>query len=141
VNVVGGMAALEDFLGEFVPCKGIIHVPRGMVPVLGVAGQLANESSETQLKSHLGTLFAAGGGYDNTGPDGEPAPDGEAWLYATGQTRVWLGDVFDTPPDSEAYSRYNLRNNDLLAVAERVVIVGYECDVAAIRVNINFGGC
>lgn len=138
LSIVSGMAVLEDYLGEFSGCLGTIHAPRGLVSTMGSAFQLMIGGDT--LRTHLGTLIAAGGGYNiNTGPGGATPAVGEVWMYATGPVHIWQGEVFDTPPTSQAYSMVNREINDLAAVAERVVVVGYECGIAAARVKLDYG--
>lgn len=77
----------------------------------------------------LGTPIRLAGGYGTTGPGGAVAPAGSAWLYITGQIRVWrvkgLQDAID------------YRNNRSEALAEGSYAASVDSFVAAVLVGTN----
>jgi len=89
MHPVSGLGDLEAYLAEHYGGTGVIHAPRGVIPALAAYQQVSPERGGARLLTTLGTPVAAGGGYiANTGPDGAPALDGTAWLYATGVPSV-----------------------------------------------------
>jgi len=134
-TIVGGIAALEDYLGANYGGVGIIHAPRGVAPF--AARDMQVERSGSRLTTTLGTRWAFGGGYTiNTGPDGVVAPAGEAWLYATGAVTIYRSDVWVNP--NELRAAFDTRTNQVEILAERKYVITRECVCAAIRVRI---GC
>ena len=135
MTIVGGVSALEDYLGANYGGVGVIHSPRGVAPY--AARDMQIERSGTRLTTTLGTRWAFGGGYTvNTGPDGVQAPAGEAWLYATGAVTIYRGDVFINPDQLRA--AFDTRTNQVEILAERVYVITRECVCAAVRVKV---GC
>lgn len=135
VSMVSGVAALEDWLGENSGCLGTIHMPRGLTMSLANSFGMATSLNDSKMRTHLGTLISAGGGYNNTGPSAELAPDGEAWMIATGPVHIWRGDVLNIP------TVVNRSVNLLSSVVERTILAGFECGAAAIRVKVSGCGC
>lgn len=136
VPIAVGLAALEDWAGENISCRPTIHAPRGTATLLAQANLLATDLQDTRMRTYIGSLIAAGGGYNNIGPDGTAAEDGTAWIYVTGTVRIWLGEILDVTGAPDAASIVNRENNDLNALAERTVVAGHECGAAAISVTL-----
>lgn len=135
MTIVGGISALEDYLGANYGGVGIIHSPRGVAPFAARDNQI--ERSGTRLTTKLGTRWAFGGGYTiNTGPDGVVAPAGEAWLYATGAVTIYRSGVFINP--NELRAAFDTRTNQVEILAERKYVITRECVCAAVRVKV---GC
>ncbi|MEV0822525.1 hypothetical protein [Nonomuraea rubra] len=129
-----GIAALESYLRENYGGTGVIHMPAGAVPVMARYNQFCG--CDFPLRTWLGTPVAAGGGYViNTGPDGQPAPPGTAWLYATGPVAIRRGEVFINP-DTVAQA-LNRTTNEIEILAEREYVVGFDCLLAAVLINVN----
>lgn len=128
VPVKGGVGLLEGHLAENYGGVGTIHSPRTLGPYLPV------EREGQRLETKLGTMVAAGGGYDvaNQGPDGTTPPDEERWLYATGRPIVRRSDVIVVPDEDQ---RPNRRTNDFTVIAQRIYAVGWDCATAAVRVE------
>lgn len=107
------IGALEGALG--VPnFLGVIHVPASMAARLAQA-YLIYRDGET-LKSPLGHTYAFGGGYSGT------------TMWATGPVHTFHGSV-------ESRLAYNVHNNTKLAVAEREVLVAWECLAASVALT------
>lgn len=134
VSLAVGLATIEDWAGEHISCRATLHVPRGVATLLAHNSLIPTNHTDRAMQTYVRTLIAAGGGYDNVGPDGTPAADGTAWLYITGTVRVWLGDVSDVPGVQDSSSHVDRSNNDLFAIAERSVVAGHECGASAINV-------
>jgi hypothetical protein len=134
LSVVGGISALEGYLGANYGGVGIIHAPRTVAPYAAQAYQI--ERSGQRLTTTLGTRWAFGGGYlVNTGPDGVVAPAGEAWLYATGAVTIYRGEVFVNPDELRA--AFDTRTNQVEILAERKYVITRECVCAAVRVTLD----
>lgn len=94
VKVRYGQALLEQALGEgTIGSTGVIHAPLLVASVMDVS------DVDGALTTNLGTKVVAGAGYSNTGPDGEVAPTGKAWMYATGPVTVRIGAMNDPISD------------------------------------------
>lgn len=92
VKVRYGQALLEEALGEAtLGSVGVIHAPKL------IASVLQTSDKDGALTTNLGTPVVAGSGYSEIGPDGELAPTGSAWMYATGPITVHLGGITVVP--------------------------------------------
>lgn len=88
-----GQALLEQAIAKSpLGGLGVLHAPKL------VASTLKVKPEGKTLKTNLGTPVVAGTGYSTLGPDGQPAPAGMAWMYATGPVTVHLGTTTVTPP-------------------------------------------
>lgn len=133
LSLPAALAALENYLAANYGGQGVIHASRGVVTLLAHL-QLV-ERDGTRLRTLLGTLVAGYGGSPNTGPDGTEAPDGTAWLYATGPVAMRRGPMFITPDTIAA--ALNRTTNEVLVIAEREVVVGWDCVHAAVLADIS----
>lgn len=133
VSVAQGVAALEGCLGESYGGRGVLHIPTGVAALLGCCNIL--RESEPGLQTWAGNCAVIGAGYsrENTGPDGEPAEPGTAWLYISGPVEIRRGPVVMVP--DEHRQAVNTRTNDLRVLAERTYVVGTTCTVCAIQVT------
>lgn len=129
LSLVNGVAALEGYASTVYGGVPTLHVPRSVV-TRALAKGLFEARDGYVIETPQGSLVANGGGYeDNLGPDGTPAPAGEAWLYATGRVVLVQG-------PSVRVSAPDYRNNEMLALAERIWVPMAECFVAAVRVHL-----
>jgi subtilisin family serine protease len=134
LNIVAGVAALETYLGAHYSGVGILHMPRGAATLLSREGVIFRE--RTALRTLLGTGVAAGGGYAvNVGPDGTEAPDGTAWIYATGAVVIRRGEIIINPDTVAA--ALNRATNEVEILAERQYVITSECVLAAVLVSIS----
>ena len=122
-----GLALLEEYLASL-GTVGAIHMTRSAATMLT---RYLHTSGQT-LRTLLDTPVAAGSGYDGSSPAGVAAADGESWLYATGPLFGYRGEPFGTSnaiPDPG--------NNDLVAVAERTYVLGFDvCELpAAVQIS------
>lgn len=92
VKVRRGLSILERAIGDAsIGYQGVIHTTRD------VASALNLKADGKTLRTNLETPVVAGVGYSQKGPDGTDAPEGKAWMYATGPVSVRLGAATVTP--------------------------------------------
>lgn len=133
VNIAQGVAALEGCLAEQYGGVGTLHVPAGAAALLGCCN-IAYRDGDS-LRTLAGNCVIVGSGYSaaNSGPDGTPAPPGEAWLYVSGPVVVRRGPV-DIIPD-RAGASVDYRVNTRRVLGERTYVPATTCVVCAIRVT------
>ena len=108
--------------------KGTVHATRAVASALGMKGK------NDRLETNLGNMLVAGTGYSGRGPDGQAAPPGMAWMYATGPVTVRLGEIVVFADDSENVDR---RANTILATASRPAAVTWNsCCHYAVLVDL-----
>lgn len=134
VSVAQGVAALEGCLAESYGGVGTLHVPAGVAALLGCCNVVYRDGDS--LRSLAGNCVIVGSGYSaaNSGPDGTPAPPGEAWLYISGPVVVRRGPI-DIIPDQSGAS-IDRRFNDRRVLAERTYVPATTCVVCAVRVTV-----
>jgi hypothetical protein len=109
-------ALLEQALGDAtIGSKGVLHTPRLLASILKV------KDSDGVLKTNLGTPVVAGAGYSLTGPDGQPAAAGKAWMFATGPMTVRLGPVAVVP--GEVSQAVDTRINTITYYIDRAAAI------------------
>lgn len=134
VGLTDAVSRLEQYVGANYGGVGVIHMDRRLA-AHAVADMLVYPVNGT-LQTGLGTLVAAGAGYDASfGPGESPAEpdDGELWIYATGAVFGWMSDA-PSFPDSPS-GAINRDNNTLTVLAEQQIVVAWECVAAAIQVD------
>lgn len=83
------LALLEKALGDCgCGAEGVVHMTRSVASAL--EKNLQQEGDH--LVTRLGTLAIAGTGYTGSGPNGTLPGGTKAWMYATGQVSVLLGE-------------------------------------------------
>lgn len=129
-DIVHGLGALEACLADCYAGRGVIHVPRVAEPTLAAWGLIVERDGG--LFTTAGNRVVIGGGYTGSGPDGTPAPDGTAWIYATGAMFGYRGDVkMSRPTDSIDRS-----TNTMRMIAERTYVLGFECCLLAANISL-----
>lgn len=117
VKVRYGQALLEQALGSgTIGSTGVIHAP------LLIASVLDASDKDGALTTNLGTKIVAGAGYSNTGPKGEVAPTGAAWMFATGPVTVRIG-ASNTPTAEKLSEIINTGKNEVEFFVERPAAV------------------
>lgn len=124
---VEALGILESFIGAEYGGVGVIHVPRRAVARLGDRVSRQGQHLETTL----GNYVAAGGGYD-IAQEADLATE-TATFYATAIPSIRRSDVFVTPDPEHVLAR---NTNDVLAVAQRVYVVAWECFTVKVTVDL-----
>lgn len=140
VDVIQGLGLLEQALADCYGGVGVIHVPVKALPLLNAArlvhpvgGRDATSGQfGRQLQTLAGNLIAVGGGYPGTGPDGTDPGDDASWLYATGAVFMYRSNVRVHPFSSTV----NRSNNTIEMIAERTYVLGFDCCLLAVQVEI-----
>jgi hypothetical protein len=121
---------------------GVLHAPAATSALLARDYQMY--ISGVRMLTWLGNIVSLGAGYGNTVPgtsgDPEPAPDGEAWLMISGPVIIRRQAV-DVPGGDEGANKFgsgvvDIILNDRYVLAERTSVVGVECDVFSILVDL-----
>lgn len=135
-DIVTAVSRLEEWLG-FTGMTGYLHASRAVAAV-AANHTLFRVPQGTRLETHLGNVWVFGGGYGHSGPTGQPvlAPyANQAWIYATRQVTVRRTEII-MPAELENGSAVNWRHNEAFMVAERVYVVDFPCQSAAILVDL-----
>lgn len=115
-----GMAWLEDHLANNYAARGMIHATPGTVDLLST--ELWEDDSS--LYTQAGTPVVPGRGYV-AAPAGTLSPgDGQAFMFATSQVRVWMTEITVT----DLISSLDRENNRVAFIAERFVLVTWNAD-------------
>lgn len=125
-SMATGIGILEGFIGAEYGGVGVIHMPRRAFS--RAQGHVTREGQHLETK--LGNYVVAGGGYDIA--QDATLDAGNAVLHATAVPVIRRSDVFATP---DADFRPN-RRNDVVAVAQRVYVVGWECFTVRVTVSL-----
>lgn len=113
------LALIEAQLGIGYHGTGVIHMNRGLAALLAPWLQRAG----AQLQTITGTPVVAGSGYD------VDISDAATVIYGTGRMVLYRDSM-------ENLSGWNRSINDYLAISERTYLVGWDCFVAGIQVNL-----
>lgn len=135
-NLVDAVGRLEEWLGQTAGVVGFLHANRVAAAHAAYLGLTIRASN--RLETSLGNVFVFGGGYPRTGPTGTTAPpdDGtQLWMFATRQPTVRRSDVF-VPAEPQSGS-FNYARNKNFVVAERVYVVDFPCQTAAVLVDLS----
>lgn len=130
VSLTAGVALLEQYLRDQSGYVGMLHSDAYVAPYASSVEAITETNPETIKRTPLWTPWVFGGGYDLTGPIGEPAPGpDQAYIYATGQVIIHRGSVMT----NEAFT---VTNNQDLVIAERSYVVIHDCPIAAVLVQL-----
>lgn len=132
VDIVDGLAILEQYAASVYGGAPVIHIPRGIGTRL--AARYAIQRGSRTLETMQGALVASGGGY--TGEIGPSAPAADAvWIFATGTVQAQRTAVNYNPAAAAVMaSSEGEITNDILVLAERPYSVGYECFLVGVQV-------
>lgn len=120
-SVTEAVAALEVWLATEYGSLGVIHAPRDAATIAVREGSM--EVRGNALYTALGTPVVAGAGYPSGGS-----------LYATPALLGYRSEPF--PGASPASAGFDRRTNDILAVAERTYVIGWDpCGTAVATVT------
>lgn len=134
VSLVDAIGQIESALAFLHGGQAVIHVPRLVGAHLAHARLASRQGA--RLETLGGTYVTLSTGLDiaDVGPDGDPPPAGEVWLYGTPTPVVRRSDVWITP-DPEF--RPHHATNELEVFAWRTYVVGWECATVAVRVDLD----
>lgn len=131
VDILEGIALLEEALATCYGNEGVIHIPP--IAVAHAKDEDLIDKDGTRLRSPSGHLVAAGAGYTGSSPAGVAPSGGIYWLYATGAVTVRRGPIEVTRPIGQAVDR---SRNDVFLVAERTYVISWDCCHFAIPVRM-----
>lgn len=117
-----GIGVLEEFLGEQ-GYNGYIHAARRWA--VGAGNLSALNGSGALLRTKLQNTWVFGGGYSDTLGD---------TLVATGPLFIWRDTPFEQVVTTGS-SPVPEHNNSVYAMTERMVVVAYECAIAAVTIT------
>lgn len=140
VSITDGLALLESWAGEHMPCAPVVHSARGIATYLAERS-LVSAEGQVMFTNGAGSRVAVGGGYLTSGPNGVAAPAGEAWMWVSGAVKVLRGPVFMTPDSGDTAAAVDRALNDVTVYAERNYAFTRGCGLAAIRVNLKSCCC
>ncbi|UQS95166.1 hypothetical protein Pam4_23 [Pseudanabaena phage Pam4] len=135
LDLVDGLALLEQYAAENYGGVPVLHVPRGATTRLAAHG--AVDRYGTRIETPQGAFVASGGGYTGESGPGADATAGQAWLYVTGQVTVRRAPVIEATAIKTSGAG---ASNDFRALVERPYVVTSECVSAAVLVNNTFAG-
>jgi hypothetical protein len=131
VSATRGIGLLEAAVSGCYDGEAVLHVPNQAIPVM--ASNVLFFRDGNVLRTFNGNKVVAGAGYGgNTGPDGTPAAAGTAWVYATGAMFMYQGDISVMPQESTL----DRSNNTVHAIAQRTYVLGWDCCLYAVQINI-----
>lgn len=132
VDVVEGIARLEEALSDCYGNEGVIHVPPSVLTHM-CAESLATRDGP-RMRTCNGHLIAAGAGYPGTAPNGTGPPTGVRWVYATGAVFMYRSVVNFV--GSNMADVVNRSKNTVAQIAERTYVVGWDCCHFALPISI-----
>jgi hypothetical protein len=139
VDLTTGLSLLEEWLGLHTRFIGFIHVNRAAAAV-AAESTLATRAGN-RLETSLGNVWVFGSGYPRTGPEGQPAPTGrQFWMFATRQPTIRRTEIF-VPAELGDGAALNYRKNNAFVLAERVYVVDFPCETAAVKVDLSLCRC
>jgi hypothetical protein len=97
---------------------GVIHASRDLAPWAAHLN-VAYADGDRQ-RTELDNLWAFGSGYSTASPTGVAAPDGQAWLYATGPVVIKRSEI-------QTRTDFSTTRNIRMALAERAYVVTADC--------------
>lgn len=132
LDVVEGLGVLETAVRNcYQGGRPVIHVTPAVAVELFAQHQLFRQG--TQIKTQLGSLVAVGDGYQHLTPTGGAATAGTSFMYATGAIFGYRGPLRILGTNTEAFDR---AENTLKRIAERQVLLGWDCCLAAVLVTL-----
>lgn len=142
LSVARALALLDYTIADASPCgeNGIIHMTKDAAGLLAANYMIFHNVEKGHLQTITGTKIIVGSGYTGTGPDGATgatASVGNKWMYGTGTTKTFIGDI-DVVNDNLAQG-YDVSGNanSLRIKAIRPAAVYFDTTVhLAVRVDL-----
>lgn len=137
VGVAQAVGLLEGWLAAEYGGLGVLHVPAAAGALLASNSLVRHEGA--RLRSNpIGHNIVVGAGYQvNTGPDGQPAPEGTVWLAISGPVTVRREAVHVVPGSDRESVR--IQTNDRMVLAERTFVVQVSCAVVMVLACLGCG--
>lgn len=132
VTIPEGFGMLERWLERY-GGSGTIVAPRELSAKSDEYGSPLVERTDGTLETRLGNRVAFIATATKVGPDGTPAGDGEAWVYASGVITVRREAQPSLPGGPRG--QLDLDTNDPFVMAERTYVVTVDCPVAGVLVE------
>lgn len=129
VDPIVGIGILEGDAATKYAGVPTIHLPRTLGALLVRDMGLVVDGEH--YFTAQGSKVASGGGYvaSNVSPAGVAAPDGELWIYASGEVMVQRGKLKEV-------DTLDRGTNDNLDLVERIYITSVDCYKSAVRVKV-----
>jgi hypothetical protein len=124
-----GLGMLEAAMRRCYPGVATIHMPIRLAS-LAVANHLIAPRAGVMYTTTVGSKVIIGE-YPGTGPDGTVPPEGQTWMYATGEVFFMREPVPHSFRPAESFDR---NVNTLGMIAERTYTLGWDCCLFAIRI-------
>lgn len=138
VDITTGLSLLEQWLGQNTTMTGFIHVNRRAAAVASEKSLINRVGS--RLETELGNVWVFGGGYPTSGPGGGSPPPDVVWMFASRQPTVRRTEVI-VPAEPDNGATINVIRNYSFVVAERVFVVDFPCQTAAVAVDLSACRC
>jgi hypothetical protein len=133
IGIVRAVGMLESWLYGRYGRPGVIHAPMLAAPYFS-GSHVTEEKSDGIWRTDTKTAVSFGN-YAGTGPTGQAAGAGNAWLYITGQVAIWRtpDSALFVPPMGQVINR---TTNVITTVMEREYVLTFDCYVAAVEVTL-----
>lgn len=131
LDVVEAVGVLEEAIGACYGGVPVLHIPRSALVHLDSFGIVKPSGGKLQTLS--GSLVNAGAGNQHNGPTGAIPAYPNAWFYATGQL-TGRRSAIEYP--SNTRDALDLARNELVYIAERTYVVGWDCCLFAVQVSL-----
>lgn len=130
LDVVEGLAALEQYLEDCYGAQGLIYVT---LPVFEtMISQYLLTRNGPRWQTAKGNWVVPGGGFPGTSPAGAAPAAGTAWMYATGALMGYRSNIRDVATMEESF---NHLVNTASFIVERTYVLGWDCCHAAVLVS------
>lgn len=129
-DVVDGLGILEGALADCYNGVGVIHIPQAAAATFDAWGLL--KTGGPRLRTMNGNFVAIGAGYPGTSPAGVAPAAGTTWIYATGPIFGYRGDV----RVANLTESMNRAENTVTSIAQRTVVLGFDCCHVAVQVAV-----
>ena len=123
IGFLQGVAVLESAIAECYPGRATLHADRGVAAYAAANRYL--EKRGAGLFTPLDSKWALYAGSPNVGPDGAPAPDGHAWIWATSDVQLRRSSI-DVRPDGTDHI-LQIGTNVPQVLVERSYVPSREC--------------
>lgn len=130
VSMKRSFGMLEQAIADYgAGTRGMIHARPEATPNFTGVRREGN-----LLLTNNDTIVVPGNGYPNVGPGGDPAADGNTWLYATGLVEVRVDDQIKLIPDPNEEANWyrqalDPRTNTLVVYAQQFMVASWDGQV------------